>query len=187
MDTNDINYLESIDVKYSKQLSFGNLKQILLKCVYPCDTKLKLILVPSINYKHVDDTLTNYINSFIELQQGILVLNNDIKFKLYNNFINVSNYDYIDINTALETFLDKLINSKLKTDYKNNITMDDYNTFDTNFKNLSIEYITINDLLSKPIHKYVFGEALGYYINDDNKDDNVNKHKMIMDKLKQFK
>lgn len=160
LDENDITFYESIDVKFANDLLMKNIKQILTKCIYPNNTKLKLIFVPSIEFDK-RDYLKEVINTFTEYKDIIInKLDNTQRERLVNNIVNITNYDNFNINDALYEFIEKLLTNKDRTTFKQNVSIKDVEVFINNLNNFTIEIIEKEQLLSVPIHKELIGEII---------------------------
>ena len=149
LDTNDIDYDETIDVKFANDLLLKNIKQILRKCIYPKHTKIKLIFVPSIRYEYKEE-LTSMITTFNKLTY-------EQQQRLANNLLNITNYNNYNINDGLFIFVDKLLTHKDTTTFKHNATNEDIN----NLNNFSIEVIEKDELLKVPIHRELLETIIG--------------------------
>ena len=161
LDTNDIDYNETIDVKFANDLLLKNIKQILRKCIYPNHTNIKLIFIPSIRYEYKEE-LTSIITTFNKLKYIIFnKLTHEQRKRLANNLLNITNYDNCNINDGLFIFVDKLLTHKDTTDFKHNATNEDINTFINNLNNFSIEVIEKDELLKVPIHRELLETIIG--------------------------
>lgn len=179
LDNNDIDYNETIDVKFANDLLLKNIKQIIKKCIYPNNTKIKLIFVPSIKCEYKTE-LNNMITTFNKIKFIIFNrLTNEQRKRLVNNILNITNYDNYNINDGLYVFINKLLTHKDTETFKHNATDEDINTFINNLNNFSIEIIEKEELLSVPIHKELLGDIICCDINNTNTDLNKRLDELI--------
>jgi hypothetical protein len=143
-------YIQSCEIKSGEKqyiCAVKNLNQILTKIKYPVNTKLLLTLVP-IEF-NVDKTNLIDVDKFNRLKNEIL--QNEHGYDIINSLINDTDLANHDINSALTSILGKLRKGTLKTQYKNNITEDQYEGLMKNFEKVELRIITFEDLEKYPI------------------------------------
>ena len=117
-------YIETIDVKYAKELLFKEFINLKKKIEYTKNTSVQLLYVSSDMAFYKTPQLTSYIECFNQFKERILGLSESDMYNVFNNLVNDNclKSQMTTINDALEYVLTKLDVGKLDTSYKNNIS-----------------------------------------------------------------
>lgn len=159
-----INLLESYEVKFVKELCFKNLVQIITKSTYQPNTELKLMFIP--NWKTIGNELNDIINTFNTYKSIIVNLHDENKYKVFNYLINETiNYNK-PINNVINNTLKQLLNDTIRTNFKHNLTVDQYKIILNNFNNFTIEILTKQELSNISLSPDLVAELLDYNDND---------------------
>lgn len=142
----------------NRLIEFGNLKQLLDKCVYPDNTELMLILVPT-NHKFTGELISTA--KFDQLRNKIYALSDANKYKIMNTFKNDTSLESQDINSALISLLGKLKKKTLRTDYGDkNIPDEENKKLLHNLSKVVIKILTVDELEKYPISGEFLHELL---------------------------
>ena len=159
-----ISLLESYEVKFVKELCFKNLVQIITKSTYQPNTELKLMFIP--NWKTIGDELCDIINTFNAYKNIIVNLHDENKYKVFNYLINETVHYNKPINNVINNTLKQLLNNTIRTNFKHNLTVDQYKIISNNFNNFTIEILTKQELSNISLSPDLVAELLDYNDND---------------------
>ena len=161
-------YIETIDVKYAKELLFKDFLALITKIEYPKNTSVQLLYVSSDIAFYKTRQLTFYIKYFNQFKDRILGLSKSDMYNVFNNLVNDNclKSQMTTVNDALEYVLMKLDVGKLDTSYKNNISEELFKMVVNNFSNTSLKELTLNELANVKLDRKKILEEFGMYSKD---------------------
>lgn len=156
-------YIETVDVKYSKDLMFKDLLNLITKIEYPKNTSVQLLYVSSDIAFYKTHQFDSYIERFKDYKKRILELDNDDSYVFFNTIVNDSTLTNLTINEALNVVLFKIANNKAKANYKRNITDKEHKIALNNFSKVSLRELTLDELTNVEMTKDKMLEEYGVY------------------------
>ena len=163
-------YIYSYEVKYASKeymYNFDHIYQLISRMKYPPNTKIELILVSPETYEIFDDSLKTNIEIFYKLKSDFFKLPDNLQYNIINYFHN-NKSNLKSQNTSIIDALSKSINAAKKDTIKKytgdkELPMEEFIAIRDNLDKVTIQLLSIKELLSIPLSSEVMKKELGLF------------------------